>query len=148
MNASPETLLCGCTSGAIFVRPCARPAMTQCVRCQCPLCREHARPESPSIPAPDLVPAPMLCPACYAESRRDTAADDDDGMAWSAVSSRHTRWHDNSGSRGHSASMTPSHYADDAEATSDEPFNSEDYDAFDAVSDYDKDAERGDGFDS
>lgn len=136
MNASPETLLCGCTSGTIFVRPCVQPAITQCARCQCPLCREHARLDSASLPVPPLVSA--LCPACAAESGQ--FGDDDGDATWSVGSSRHSRsgWNGSSGNYG----------AGYATTSADTPFASEDYDAFDAVSDYDKDAEQGDGYDS
>lgn len=135
MNATTETLLCGCTSGAIFVRPCPNPAVAQCARCQCPLCRDHARFESSGPPV--MASASALCPACHAESRTAAADDVDDGGAtWTADASR-AHWHESSG-----------HYGSGYTVSGGDPFTSDDYDAFDAVSDYDKDAEQGDGYDS
>lgn len=138
MTVPSETLLCGCTSGSFFVRPCPEPAVQNCTRCQCPLCRKHGHPD------PSGAPAAMLCPACHAEARRE-AVDDADaefgdaggGIVWTAGSGRHSFSYARSGSEGDNGT-------DDGES----PFVDEDYGAFDAVSDYDKNADDGDAYDS
>lgn len=120
MNLPRETLACAATTGAIFVRPCGAPAALRCAHCGCPLCRVHAGP------APADPPGAVLCPACRGEDR-DSPVSDDDGTLRPVPAS-------------HSSAVAAD--ADDA------PFTDEDYAAFDAVSDYDKNADDGDGYDS
>lgn len=142
MNSS-ETLLCGCTSGAIFVRPCSEPAALACARCECPLCRRHGRSDSAGT---------VLCPECHAEAQQESSeegsGDDSDGSesGWTAGSGRHAYWAA-SGSDGEYEDMAGDEgFAPLEDGAS--PFADEDYAAFDAVSDYDKNADRGDGYDS
>lgn len=124
MNLPRETLLCGGTDGALFVRPCPAPAVLRCARCECPLCGKHGRPD------PAGASGAVLCPECYAETRRDSSDDTDSGFG------------DDGGSG--MAEAEDIALADDGSS----PFTDEDYAAFEAVSDYDKSADDGDGYDS
>jgi hypothetical protein len=145
VNIPSETLLCGCTAGVILVRPCPEPAAFTCARCGCPLCRKHVRPVRSG--ALSSVPAAGLCPACHAESGVDNSyAANREGDGWGGSSSGY-----HSGrSRNSDAFPVQNSEVDEslpADAV-DEPFSSEDYAAFDAVSDYDKNADLSDGYDS
>jgi hypothetical protein len=148
MNPTQEILLCGCTDGIVFVRPCSQPAVFQCVRCGCPLCRKHCRSGQPGVSRQD--PAAILCPACYADSGRDSAIDaNSDDSDW-RVSSSGYGWHRNPGTyplQGEGGA-TVGEGEILVEDFSDEPFSSEDYEAFDAVSEYDRNAGLDDGYDS
>jgi hypothetical protein len=145
MNLPRETLLCGGTAGAVFVRPCPEPAVLRCARCECPLCEKHGRPD------PSGTVGAVLCSECYAEARREASDDadgdfgDDGGTRWSGGSGRHssgTAYGSDGGSG--MAEAEDIALADDGSS----PFTDEDYAAFDAVSDYDKSADDGDGYDS
>jgi hypothetical protein len=129
MSIPQEALLCGGTDGRLFVRPCREPAVLQCLRCQCPLCRTHARP-APSSGGP----AAVLCPECFAESQ-SASSDDADYSDDSGIILSSGTW---------PAEAEDTLGGDDGGA----PFRDEDYAAFDAVSDYDRNADDGDGYDS
>ena len=136
---------CGVKTGNIFIRRCGKSAVVECVGCNLPLCEEHAKPlgdgevgdaENASIGTPqaggtgaafsslgDVVT--YYCPNCHSRLTGGTVSDsvDADNQDGSLFSGSGFGWGDS-------------------------PFTEEDYVAFDAISDYDKDAHGGHGYDS
>jgi hypothetical protein len=61
---SPENTekTCRAKKGLLFLRDCGKPAVTECSKCNCPVCREH---ETAGIEG-------TLCPQCAAGDKRVT----------------------------------------------------------------------------
>lgn len=116
--------LCGCRRGVFLLTPCVNPAAAGCSGCGIPLCREHTR----------LRGGAPFCPQCYGIPDHD---DDWDRSRSSSTSYGTGDW-------GNATDDTVSNQTDGMA----EPFTAEDYAAFDAVSDFDKNAGIGDGYDS
>lgn len=129
--ADPGSLsqdLCGCRAGTILLRACGNPATGLCSDCALPLCPEHQRSYRWL----------MLCPACFAQRQQETEAADSEDSGYGPAS------------RGGIAGESFDEGTEEplTEEFGDSPFTEEDYAAFDAVSDYDRKAERGGGYDS
>ena len=136
---------CGVKTGNIFIRRCGKSAVVQCVGCNLPLCEEHAKPfgndevgdaENASIGTSqaggtgaafsslgDVVT--YYCPDCLSRLTGGTVLDSGDA--------------DN---------RDGSLFSEGIFVLGNSPFTEEDYAAFDAISDYDKDAHGGHGYDS
>ncbi len=124
---------CGCQTGFFYVRRCGRPSVLQCGRCGLDVCDEHAhRPEGD--------PVRVFCPDCQA------------AQSGSGASSFARR-------QGGGFSRGSGGYYDDSfsgqggpvwgEGDRDGPaFADEDYAAFDALSDFDVNADDGHAYDS
>ena len=135
---------CAVKTGTIFIRRCGKSAVVECVGCNLPLCGEHAKPwgddvgdaENAGKGSPQAGEtgaafgslgdvATYYCPNCLSRLTGGTASDFGDADNWdgSLFIGGNFGW-------GNS------------------PFAEEDYAAFDAVSDYDKDVHVGHGYDS
>ena len=147
MNQADFTVsgVCGVKAGSIFIRRCGKPAEFECAECNLPLCGEHAKPWSDQVGGPEeaVVGSPQdgeagaafgslgdaatyYCPACLSRLTGTVPTNSADADNW-----------DGSLFNGSNFGLVGS-----------SPFNEEDYAAFDAVSEYDKDAQLGHGYDS
>lgn len=114
---------CGCQTGIIYVRRCGRPAPFECGQCGLYLCDGHASHSGDN-------PGDILCPDCQASLG---------GQGSAAFTGRR----DSQASFGAYSDGIGSDWADDGPA-----FAEEDYAAFDALSEFDANADDGHAYDS
>lgn len=147
--ANPAVSLtpCGCRRGVFLVTPCVNAAAARCSRCGIPVCSEHARLQGPVL----------LCPNCYSSQADDDYRERDGGLSTTSASGTSPSPPDDFAGQGgeFGGGGATSDWADaateEAGASADgtaQPFTAEDYAAFDSVSDFDKTAGAGHGFDS
>ena len=122
---------CGFRAGTILFRTCGQSAAGLCGDCGIPVCSEHQHPYRWL----------MLCPRCLA--RRQSEPDSDSEASDSEIESFDDA----------APLILAGSSGDDGEEGlvdefGDSLFREEDYADFDAVSDYDREAERGGGYDS
>ena len=113
---------CACTEGVFLLRRCGQPGTALCSLCRMPICPRHQNPHEDGV----------VCPLCYSHEAGDGG-------------SRFGRTSDPSASS--SGVGAASGLGDWSEDGGDSPFSAEDYAAFDAISDFDKN-EPNDGYDS
>lgn len=140
---------CGCRTGAIFVRPCQGTPVTACGQCKIALCIAHRRPYGNQV----------LCPRCYA-GLQPSSDSIFDSSGYPIASGSATGYGESPseevfagaggefGGGGASGSWSEDQEPAGSDALTESPFSAEDYAAFDAVSDYDRNDEKGGGYDS
>ncbi len=128
---------CAVQAGVVFIRRCGKPVEFECVECGLPLCGEHGRQpnaklETPSARAEDTPfvsmgegPPVVYCPTCLSRLEGTELSDSNTTGNWNSLflSGSYHDWYNS-------------------------PFTEEDYAAFDAVSEFDKDGGTGHGYDS
>lgn len=136
---------CGVKTGNIFIRRCGKSAVVECVGCNLPLCEEHAKPFGDDEVG-DAVNASIGTPQAG-----------EAGAAFSSLGDVVTYYCPNCLSRLTGGTVSEYVDADNRDGSlfissgfgwENSPFTEEDYAAFDAISDYDREAHGGHGYDS
>jgi hypothetical protein len=147
VNPAVSHPLCAFRRGVFLLTPCANAAVARCSGCGAPVCSEHARGQGSAL----------LCPNCrrsradddhFDHSSRSYSSSQDTGS--STVSDDFAGQGGEFGGGGATSDWSDAP-AEEGGAGSDDKgllFSEEDYAAFDSVSDFDKNADVGSGFDS